>query len=550
MTSGEAMGNKFSRKKFIQTALTVGGGLALGLGTTGCNTGNAKRVIPGKIMGANSKTGHKLREGKFAKPTVFEEKDIVIVGGGISGLSAARYLQSQGVTNFVLLDLEDTAGGNSRAGQNEISAYPWGAHYLPIPGVEHKEIIDFLEEAGCITGFENGLPVYNELYLCHAPEERLFINGIWQNGLIPQLGNNKQDNDEFKRFHELMEGYKNGVGLNNKPLFALPLDDSDYTPEVYEYDGYSFEDFLRINGFGSDKLHWYVNYCCRDDYGTESSQTSAFAGIHYFAGRRGKAHNAENGDVLTWPEGNAFLARKLQQNIKQYIQSNALAYKVEKAEDGTYKVYYNNAGTDVTACITAKRIIMATPQFVNKRLLSTIKRDVDYAAFTYAPWMVANLTLKNAPTERTESQPLSWDNVLYNSAGLGYINSCHQHIKTLRRQTVLTYYMPLSGKEPTAMRNEAYTKTIGDWQQQIITDLQRAHPNIENEIDNLDVWLWGHAMARPTVGFLADKERKKAQQPIDNKLFFAHSDLGLPVFEEAFYQGRRVAEMLLKSMAV
>lgn len=547
--SGEAMDNKFSRKKFIQTALTVGGGLALGWGAAGCGSSN-NRVIPGKILGANAQVGHKLRTGQFAAPSIFEEKDIVIVGGGIAGLSAARYLQSQGVTNFVLLDLEEAAGGNSRSGKNAVSNYPWGAHYLPIPGLEHKEIIDFLVEAGCITGFENGLPVYNELYLCHAPEERLFINGIWQNGLIPRLGNSKQDDEEFNRFHQLMEGYKNAVGPNNKPLFALPLDDSDYTPESYQFDGYSFEEFLRAKGFHSKKLHWYVNYCCRDDYGTESSRTSAFAGIHYFAGRRGQAHNAENGDVLTWPEGNAFLAGKLQQNIRNYIQPNALAYKVEKGDDGSYKVYYNKANTNVTVCITTKRIIMATPQFINKRLLANIGRDVDYNAFSYAPWMVANLTLKNAPAERTDSQPLSWDNVLYNSTGLGYINSCHQHLNTLRKQTVLTYYMPLSAKEPAAMRNDAYAKTIDQWQQQIIADLKRAHPAIESEIENLDVWLWGHAMARPTVGFLANKERIKAQQPIDDRIFFAHSDLGLPVFEEAFYQGRRAAEKVLKSLAV
>lgn len=542
------MDNKFSRKKFITTALTVGGGVALGLNIAGCK--NTKKIIPGSLLGANAKTGHKLRDGKFKEPTEFDTKDYVIVGGGIAGLSAARYLHSKGITNFVLLDLEEQAGGNSRSGNNAVSAYPWGAHYLPIPGTEHKEILDFLNEAGCINNFTpQGLPVYNELYLCHAPEERLFINGIWQNGIIPQLGNTKNDNDEIERFHKLMEGYKNAIDSNGKPLFALPVDDSAFTPETIALDKISFVDFLKQKGFTSEKLFWYVNYCCRDDYGTDSAKTSAFAGIHYFAGRRGVAANAENGDVLTWPEGNGFLANKLQQYTKGYIKTNALVYKVEQGPDNLCYVYYNKAGTDTTVKITARKVLMATPQFINKRLVSNA-RQLNYDAFTYAPWMVANLTLKSTPFDRSDNRPLSWDNVLYKSTSLGYINSCHQSTKLHQKKVVLTYYKPLSDGEPVQMRQQAHAKNIDTFQHEIIADLKRAHPNIEDEIESIDVWLWGHAMARPTLGFLTGSERKQAQQTINNAIYFAHSDLGLPVFEEAFYQGYRAAEKMVNSNPV
>ncbi|UPT67156.1 MAG: FAD-dependent oxidoreductase [Sphingobacteriales bacterium JAD_PAG50586_3] len=404
---------------------------------------------------------------------------------------------------------------------------------MPIPGPEHKEILSFLNEAGCIHNFTaEGLPVYNELYLCHAPEERLFTHGVWQNGIIPQLGNSKNDNDELERFHKLMEGYKNAVDASGKPLFALPVDDSAFTPETIALDNISFVDFLKQQGFTSDKVFWYANYCCRDDYGTESAKTSAFAGIHYFAGRRGLAANAENGDVLTWPQGNGFLADKLQQHTKGNIKTNALVYRVEEGPDNMCHVYYNKAGTDATVRIIARKVLMATPQFINKRLLSG--RQLNYDAFSYAPWMVANLTLKNAPLDRSDNRPLSWDNVLYKSDGLGYINSCHQHTKLHQKQVVLTYYKPLSTGEPAQMRQQAHAKDIAAFQQEIIADLKRAHPHIEEEIENLDVWLWGHAMARPTLGFITGNERKQAKQTINGTIYFAHSDLGLPVFEEAF----------------
>jgi len=113
----------------------------------------------------------------------------VIIGAGISGLSAARHLQANNITDFILLDLEKEAGGNAKSGANEISAFPWGAHYVPIPNNNLTEYIDFLSACGIVKNIgEDKIPEYKEEYLCFDPEERLFINGRWQDGLIPHFG--------------------------------------------------------------------------------------------------------------------------------------------------------------------------------------------------------------------------------------------------------------------------------------------------------------------------------------------------------------------------
>jgi hypothetical protein len=45
-------------------------------------------------------------------------------------------------------------------------------------------------------------------------------------------------------------------------------------------------------------------------------------------------------------------------------------------------------------------------------------------------------------------------------------------------------------------------------------------------------------MVSPVPGFIFGEERKAAAQPIEGKVFFAHTDLsGISVFEEAFHQG-------------
>ncbi|MBV9885577.1 MAG: NAD(P)/FAD-dependent oxidoreductase, partial [Acidobacteria bacterium] len=93
------------------------------------------RQIPGSFVNESAQLGHQLRDhASFSPPTKKEKFPVVIVGGGVAGLSAAWRFRKRGFTDFVLLEMNDAAGGNARWGQNEITAYPWAAHYIPVPG--------------------------------------------------------------------------------------------------------------------------------------------------------------------------------------------------------------------------------------------------------------------------------------------------------------------------------------------------------------------------------------------------------------------------------
>ena len=70
---------------------------------------------------------------------------------------------------------------------------------------------------------------------------------------------------------------------------------------------------------GSPVLHAHVRYSCRDDYGTEPHEVSAWAGVHYWAGRRGVAANCAGDAVLTWPEGNGYLVGRMAERVRAQI---------------------------------------------------------------------------------------------------------------------------------------------------------------------------------------------------------------------------------------
>lgn len=503
-----------------------------------------KKAIAGKMQGASSAIGHKLREGKFPEPVRTLRKEVVIVGGGIAGLSAAYTLGKAGKNDFVLLELEAQAGGNSGSGQNEVSAYPWGAHYVPLLTQESTVARKLFEDFGIIKGYDkSGLPIYDEYYLCADPHERLFMRGRWQDGLVPATGIGADVEAEYKRFFALMEGYKNRRGNDGKKAFAIPLDKSSQDAELLALDNITMLSWLKDQDFNSEELHWYVNYCCRDDFGTTLEVTSAWAAIHYFASRSGRAANAGNADVITWPQGNGWLADKLAAPVKANLHTAALVYSVTESKAGATVEYWDQ-GSGESVRIDAKAVIMAVPRFVAARLLNSSRFDASASIFSYAPWVVANITLNKLPEGR--GAPLSWDNVAYRGDMLGYVNATHQIPQMHPTQTVLTYYWPLSHLPPVEARKEALARSYAEWQKLFLDALLSLHPELEGQVLSLDVWLWGHAMVRPVAGFIWGKHRRQAlqQQP---PIFMAHSDMsGISIFEEACTHGVRAAENVMK----
>lgn len=534
---------KLGRRGFLkQVASLVAVPLALP-SLTGCSDTDKHRRITGSIVGANHKVGHLLRAGDFPAPTQKLDVEILIIGSGISGLSAKRWLLQNGVSNVLMLEMDSRPGGNSVGGANSVSAYPWGAHYLPIPDVANVELIDFLKSIDVIRSFDTqGLPVYNEYYLCHDPEERLYINGHWQEGLIPQFGVSAAETQQIARFLNEIETMRTTMGNDGRPCFRIPIDTSSADEAFRMLDKISFDQYLTNNGYDSKHLRWYLEYCCKDDYGTTLKQTSAWAGLHYFASRRGAAANAPASAVLTWPEGNAFLMNALKQQAPENIKTSMLAHSLRQTENGVEVLCYDtNARTCIS--ITAKKALMCTPQYVTKRILG----DIAYPALqaSYAPWIVANVTLDRFPHQK--GYPLCWDNVIYGQESVGYVFANHQNLAGSPKG-VLTYYLPIAETDAAAARNTLHNKTYEHWRDRVINDLEDAHPGIAKCISNIDVWIWGHGMVRPSMGYIWCAERQNARQPIDNKIFFAHTDLsGISIFEEGFYQGINAAKQILRS---
>ena len=87
--------------------------------------------------------------------------------------------------------------------------------------------------------------------------------------------------------------------------------------------------------------------------------------------------------------------------------------------------------------------------------------------------------IKTNELKQKPGAPLSWDNVMYGSDSLGYIDATHQQLQVYKTKHNLTYYLPLCTKDPVTERKLAQNKTHTDWVKLIIDDLKKVHTDIE-----------------------------------------------------------------------
>jgi predicted NAD/FAD-dependent oxidoreductase len=552
------------RRRFLTT------GLGAAWATTACQPADRYAHIAGGFTGVQPERGHRLRDalqaGKaWPVPTKTFKTRVVVAGGGVAGLAAARALRLRGMEDFALLELEDSAGGNSRGAEMAGIACPQGAHYLPLPGDDAPEVQDLLEELG-LRQRVSGRWQYDERHLCHSPQERLFFNGEWQDGLLPVHGVAASTLAQYQTFATLVEQARQTV------RWTMPVRNRPLAPVESQLAAITFAAYLDQHGLDDSHLRWYLDYCCRDDYGAGIATVSAWAGIHYFASRHGfhapGSDTQEREGLLTWPEGNAWLTRRLAAPLGERLYTGRVVLRVANTRQGVEVDAFNTATQGIERWL-AERVVVALPVFVAAHVVQNSPDFLRQAArqVVYAPWLVANIHIDRPLHDRPGPAP-SWDNVLYGGAGpgairpagLGYVDAMHQSLQAVPGPTVLTHYRALGDVAggANAGRKLLLDTPWVDWRQTILTELSVAHPDLVAKATRMDITRYGHAMAIPVpkasgrIGLwpssnirntLSKSERTPPRPQVTwERLNFAHSDwAGYSVFEEAFTAGHAAA---------
>ncbi len=493
--------------------------------------------LQGGWVGASHARGHRLRESKSgALPAVAVQRRarVLVLGAGVAGLAAARAWRQAGVDDVQVLELEDSPGGNARGHRLGGMACPLGAHYLPLPVAESREVAQWLFELGLLR-HESGRTVPDPRHLCHSPQERLFIDGQWVDGSLPPAAPGSATLAQYRLFGERVAALSAPVAGGRR--FALPAHRAVPDAQTVALDRQTFASWLAAEGLDDRRLLWYLDYACRDDYGAGLDTVSAWAGLHYFASRHGFHATGDEADdadaVFTWPEGNGWLTARLAAPLQERLHGGRTVLRVAEGRHGVDVVAWDEATSRLEGW-TADTVICALPLFVAARLFDPAPPALREAAaaLRYAPWLVANLHIDAPLLERQGVAP-AWDNVIYGSAGLGYVDAMHQSLRAVPGATVLTAYHAL----PMADRGDLLKRPWTDWAERVLQDLDTVHPDLRQRLQRIEMMRYGHAMAVPVPG-LQDRAALQALRAMRGRVRFAHADLaGYSVFEEAFVAG-------------
>jgi len=474
--------------------------------------------------------------------------DVLIAGGGVSGLTTAWKLLKSGVDNFLIVDKEEVMAGLCRGEQENGLEYACGAHYVDFPEPEIKHLYELYSDIGILIGIDsNGWAIIDDRFLLRPHKHNTFAGGKWMPVDFPEQITTDADNLEFDRFHDLMEKWSYWRDKNGRKAVGLPFAELSIEPEVLALERITMKQYLENEGFESRMMHWYVNEWMIDEYGTPYDKIPAWCGLQFFRNIEFPDNHPEELRTISFANGLGYVTKRLSTLIPQKNQlNNTIVVRIENFNN-LVKTTVFQPQTGKWKIFLSRYLVFAMPKHQVYRMIPELKAEnrTEFSTLQYATWVTATIHLKHLPDYN--GYKIAWDNGSVDTWTLGYVNNHHN--ENPPRSADLPHIISFYACYPYAVREQRAEILTADWEtlaRSFLVELQKMHPSIENLITKMDIWRWGHAMRQTTEGLLWGEQRQKMLQPFGN-VFFSQVDVcASPVLEETTYRSVEVAEQILK----
>jgi protoporphyrinogen oxidase len=494
-----------NRRDFIKfvVAGAVSAGCPIDLSLVSAQTGNPQKAHPAEVDGEDNRICHQVRDQgsrSFQRPPASAHHDLVIVGGGVSGLAAAYRSQH---LDFLLLEKEPHWGGNAYEMEYEGSTYATGTAFL----TKDEYAYGFAKEIGL-----NPLPINNSDPSILKGE---FIPDTWGEGL-DKLPYSASVRDGFKKF--------------KKEMMTI-----DVKKRLHELDNKPFSDFL--NGYPAELKRWWDNFG-PSNWGAVSEESASALAILTL---QEMGDESRHDDRYTWPGGLGAITKKLaeilQAKHKERTTTGATIVAVVSEKEQVQVTYMLNGELKT---VSAKAVIMATPKFITRRIVEGLpeKQSEAMSQIHYIPYSVVNLI---------------FDKTVFNR---GYDTWCPGNTFTdfivadwvLRKQpgykqkfNILTCYTPMKESDRGYLLTEEGAREVAA---NVLTDFQKLKP--EFSVDPIEVHIYrrGHPMYKSMPG-LYTQVQPLVRQPMD-RVFFANTDSEGP--ESTTNEGIHAAQRAVKEV--
>lgn len=468
-------------------------------------------------------------KGGLPKPS--ESCNLVIVGGGISGLLSAYYFQDQ---SPIILDSAKQFGGNAKGEIINDTKYSIGTAYISKP-----------EEGSSTETLLKELDLFKDLREEKSEEAQVFM----QNKFLKEFWQGESDEQAKGQFIQIYTDLKN-ILENNYPDIT-DNEDLENVKRVRELDSLSFDEWMTKQwGPIHPHIREYFQLYCWSSFGGSTDELSAAQALNFLA--------AETDTICAFPGGNGAISEALFKKLtlklgSQSLRSQAIVIDIRE-QDNEVLVTYVDANENLKT-INTKKCIVASPKMIASRIIPEMPTLQKKACeeITYRAYIVANVLIAKpftSPcfdlyclnTEVPESP------TAMNPPKRAFTDICFGSWaqKDKSDYSVLTIYKPLPYQGARQFlfadyAHEKHKKIIVD----ALKDFLPYFNTSTDKVEGIRLTRWGHALPLAYKGMINSGVLEQARAPINNKIFFANQDnWANPCFETALASVFEIKKLL------
>lgn len=303
---------------------------------------------------------------------VSEIFDVVVVGGGAAGLSAAYKLRD---LNTLILEQDAKFGGNCKGERIEGKPYSIGAVYFA--GLsDDGEVMKLIRELGLMDQLRNEPANETTVF-----SKNQFCRGFWEGSTDPLA------RSQFDRIVEALREW----GEDESKSELLNLRKVQSSPAAQAMDRMTFKNWLDQNlGQVHPHLLEYFQLYCWSSFLCSIEEISALQALGFIV--------PELKGITTFPGGLSALTNRLHEELHaslgpERVRAGSVVLEVRQEGDWVFVTFEDPTGG--LRKVKARGVVVASPKFVAKHFVQGIPKEQKEAMnrITYRSYLVGNIFL-------------------------------------------------------------------------------------------------------------------------------------------------------------